>query len=294
MIHYMKLKAGPFNKIKHGIKTTELRLYDEKRQKIKAGDIIEFINTQDKNQKLTVRVTALHVFDNFEELYKCLPMTACGYKKGEKAQASDMDSYYSIKEQEKYKAVGIDFVLTEQKDDKLVKISRYISMILRHKPYMAGVVLDEHGWADVGQLLDGVSKKYFLTMEMLEKIVETDEKQRYSFNDDKTLIRANQGHSVKVDVEPEKKMPPLKLWHGTAEKYTHSIEENGIISKGRLYVHLSDNYDTAVSVGSRHGSPVVYEIDAKKMHDDGYVFYLSVNKVWLTKYIPVPYIHRVK
>ena len=292
MIHYMKLKAIPFKKIKNGAKTTELRLYDEKRQKIKIGDMIEFVNTEDKSQKLIVSVTALHIFDSFDELYKCLPMTACGYKKGEKANPSDMNIYYSPKEQEKYKAVGIDFVLMEHKDDKLTKISRYISMILRHKPYAANVVLDEHGWASVSQLLEGVSKKYILTMEILEKIVETDKKQRYSFNDDKTLIRANQGHSVNVDVEPEKKMPPLNLWHGTAEKYTESIEEKGIMSKGRLYVHLSDNYDTAVLVGSRHGNPVVYEIDAKRMYDDGYIFYVSVNKVWLTKYVPVPYIHR--
>jgi len=171
-----------------------------------------------------------------------------------------------------------------------VKLSRYISLILRHKPETIGIKLDEHGWADVAELIEGVKKKYPFNMEMLEEIVKTDNKQRYSFNEDKTLIRANQGHSVKVDVELEKKQPPQCLWHGTGEKFENSIDEQGLIPKSRLYVHLSADYDTAVKVGHRHGKPVVYKVLSKYMEKDGFEFYCSVNGVWLTKKVPAKYL----
>ena len=107
---------------------------------------------------------------------------------------------------------------------------------------------------------------------------------------DKTLIRANQGHSIPVDVELEQRTPPDILWHGTGEKYVESINQIGLIPKSRLYVHLSKDYETAKKVGSRHGKPVVYQVDAGKMAVDGYRFYLSVNEVWLTKEVPVQYL----
>ena len=106
----------------------------------------------------------------------------------------------------------------------LTRISRYLSLILRHKPWVAGVTLDRHGWADVEELLAGVSRKYPINKEILEEIVRTDNKQRYSFNDEKTKIRANQGHSIPVDVELPVVTPPPILYHGTGEKYTASIE----------------------------------------------------------------------
>lgn len=167
---------------------------------------------------------------------------------------------------------------------------RFIAMILRHKPETIGIKLDEHGWARVDELIAGIAKTRPFDMEMLEEIVRTDSKQRYSFNEDKTLIRANQGHSIPVDVELEQKTPPDILWHGTGEKYVESIQQMGLIPKARLYVHLSKDYDTARNVGSRHGNPVVYQVDAKKMAEDGYVFYQSVNGVWLTKEVPVIYL----
>ena len=167
--------------------------------------------------------------------------------------------------------------------------SKFISLILRHKPETIGISLDEHGWANVDELIKGIAKTQKFDMEMLEEIVRSDEKKRYSFNDDKTLIRANQGHSICVDVELEEKVPPDILFHGTGEKYVTSINEQGIISKSRLYVHLSGNYDTAIKVGKRHGKPVVYKILASKMYEDGYKFFLSVNGVWLTKYVPIKY-----
>ena len=174
----------------------------------------------------------------------------------------------------------------------LTDLSRYISLILRHKPEVIGITLDEHGWADVEQLIQGIRKTKDFDMEMLEKIVETDNKKRYSFNEDKTKIRANQGHSIQVDVELEKRTPPEILWHGTAEKYVPAIEQQGLISKSRLYVHLSEDIETAGNVGNRHGKLVMYKVFSKKMERDGYEFYLSKNGVWLTKKVPVKYLER--
>ncbi len=171
----------------------------------------------------------------------------------------------------------------------LAETSKFIALILRHKPEEIGITLDEHGWANVDELIAGIAKTREFSMADLEEIVRTDEKQRYSFNEDKTLIRANQGHSVPVDVELEEIDPPRYLYHGTGEKYVASINEKGIIPKSRLYVHLSEDYDTALIVGSRHGKPVVFRIWANKMHRDGFVFYKSVNGVWLTKEVPVKY-----
>lgn len=176
----------------------------------------------------------------------------------------------------------------------LNKTSRFISLILRHRPDTIGISLDEHGWASVEELLAGISKTQYIDMEMLEKIVKTDSKQRYSFNEDKTLIRANQGHSIDVDVELTKKQPPVILYHGTGEKYVASIDEQGLIPKSRLYVHLSGDEATATIVGSRHGRPVVYEVLASQMYHDGYEFFQSVNGVWLTKAVPVQYLKKFK
>lgn len=172
----------------------------------------------------------------------------------------------------------------------LTKVSKYISLILRHKPETIGISLDEHGWVNVKELIEGVNKIHKLDMETLEEIVATDEKQRYSFNEDKTLIRANQGHSIDVDVELEEVEPPEYLWHGTGEKYVESIRQTGIVAKSRLYVHLSDSYGTAIMVGARHGKPMVFCVKAKEMHDNGYKFYKSKNGVWLTKFVPVEYL----
>ncbi len=174
------------------------------------------------------------------------------------------------------------------------KISKYISLILRHKPEAAGITLDEHGWADVGELIRGIQKTQRFNMEMLEEIVRTDQKQRYSFNEDKTRIRANQGHSIPVDVELPVTEPPEILWHGTGQKYVESIDWTGLIPKGRLYVHLSGDRETAVKVGSRHGKPMVYQVDSGQMAKDGYLFFRSVNGVWLTKQVPVKYLKKQK
>ena len=113
--------------------------------------------------------------------------------------------------------------------------SKFIALILRHKPEVIGITLDEHGWANVDELIAGISKTRPMNREILDEIVQTDSKQRYSFNEDKTLIRANQGHSVPVDVELQQKEPPELLWHGTGEKYVSSIDAQGLLPKSRLY-----------------------------------------------------------
>lgn len=172
--------------------------------------------------------------------------------------------------------------------------SKYLSLILRHKPEVIGIMLDEHGWANVDELIEGIAKTQPMDMELLEKIVSEDEKQRYSFNEDKSLIRANQGHSIPVDVELRKTEPPDILWHGTGMKYVDSIDREGLIPKSRLYVHLSKDIDTAVKVGRRHGKPIVYQVNARKMRKDGYDFFLSVNGVWLTKNVSPQYLTKTK
>ena len=170
--------------------------------------------------------------------------------------------------------------------------SKFISLILRHKPEAIGISLDEHGWASVPELIAGVSKTHFLDMATLERIVSEDEKQRYSFNEDKTLIRANQGHSIPVDVELEEVEPPEFLYHGTGEKYVESIGKQGLLPKSRLYVHLSVDEETARKVGSRHGKPVIYIVKSGEMYRNHEKFYRSVNGVWLTKCVPVQYLSK--
>lgn len=172
----------------------------------------------------------------------------------------------------------------------LNETSKFIALILRHKPEAIGITLDEHGWANVQELIAGIAKTHDFNMDILEEIVRTDNKQRYSFNEDKTLIRANQGHSILVDVELEEKEPPTELWHGTGEKYVSSIDVQGLLPKSRLYVHLSKDKETATKVGQRHGKLVLYVVKAADMYRDGYKFYLSKNGVWLTKEVPAKYL----
>ena len=171
---------------------------------------------------------------------------------------------------------------------------RFIAQTLRRRPEVVGTALDEHGWAKVDELIDGINAagNRHVTKELLEEIVRTDEKQRYAFNEDHTLIRANQGHSVSVDVELKEMEPPPVLYHGTGEKYAGSIDRQGLIPKTRLYVHLSMDTETAHKVGSRHGKPVIYRVDCQRMAADGFVFYRSANGVWLTREVPPKYLQK--
>ena len=176
--------------------------------------------------------------------------------------------------------------------NNLIRTSRYLSLILRHRPETIGITLDEHGWADVEELITKVSRTHLLDRELLDKIVAEDDKQRYSYNEDGTKIRANQGHSIPVDVELEEMTPPEFLWHGTGEKYVKSIDSQGLLPKSRLYVHLSSDHETAKKVGARHGRPVVYRVAAGRLNRDGGIFYRSVNGVWLIKAEPAVYLEK--
>lgn len=173
------------------------------------------------------------------------------------------------------------------------KTSKFLSLILRHKPEVIGITLDEHGWARVDEVIVGIAKTRPMSMAILEEIVATDSKGRYAFNEDKTLIRANQGHSVHVDVELAEKLPPEVLYHGTGEKSVVSIEAQGLLPMSRLYVHLSLDVATATKVGQRHGKPVVFRVDAQAMATQGHRFYVSRNGVWLTKHVPAEYLQRL-
>ncbi len=173
-------------------------------------------------------------------------------------------------------------------------MSKFISLILRHHPEAAYIELDEHGWADVDKLIKGIKRTgKKMNMELLEEIVRTDNKQRYSFNEDKTRIRANQGHSISVDVGLKEQEPPVFLYHGTAVGFYQSIQEQGLKPMGRLYVHLSKDVETAVNVGKRHGKPIVLKIHSGDMYRDGQTFYLSENGVWLTKNVAPKYFEQI-
>lgn len=174
----------------------------------------------------------------------------------------------------------------------LMRISKLISLVLRHKPEEIGLTLDEHGWGNVEELLTKMQPRYDIDMATLEEIVRTNNKQRFSFDKTHTKIRANQGHSIEVDVELQEAVPPEILYHGTGEKSVVAIDEKGLLPMNRLHVHLSGDEETAIRVGKRHGKLVIYKVKSGEMSRDGYIFYLSVNNVWLTKEVPVKYLER--
>lgn len=175
------------------------------------------------------------------------------------------------------------------------ELSKYLSYLLRHNPKDANLNMDKNGWVSVQELITntcnfGKTKRF--TLEILEYIVSNDNKCRYKFNEDKTKIRANQGHSINIDLELKEVVPEGNLYHGTATRFVDSIMKYGIKSQNRQYVHLSSDIEKALEVGKRHGDPIVLEIDVEKMVNDGIKFYLSENDVWLTEYVDNKYIRR--
>jgi len=179
--------------------------------------------------------------------------------------------------------------MEQSKND--IRLGRFISLVLRHDPSAAGIILDANGWSEVDELLSGMNARgHKIDMETLERIVRENNKSRYSFNDNHTKIRANQGHSIDVDVGIKQCDPPPVLYHGTAARFLDSIKKQGITRQQRHHVHLSADIDTATAVGKRHGKPVVLQIDALAMSKDGYKFFLSKNGVWLCEQVPWKYI----
>lgn len=171
------------------------------------------------------------------------------------------------------------------------RIGKFLSLVLRHSPETIGIELDENGWADVDELIKKCAKhRYVFTIVQLEEIVATNNKKRYAFNEDNTKIRANQGHSIDINLELNSVEPPEYLYHGTATRFLSSIREKGILKGNRQHVHLSSDKDTAVNVGARHGKPVVLIVMSGKMHEDGIEFYCSDNGVWLTDYVDMKYV----
>ncbi|WP_028776912.1 RNA 2'-phosphotransferase [Shimazuella kribbensis] len=181
-------------------------------------------------------------------------------------------------------------------DERLVRQkSKFLSLILRHQPELIGLKLDKNGWVSVSQLLAGCAKHGKpLTMEELQFIIDTNNKKRFAFDEQKLRIRASQGHSINVDLGYEPTSPPPILYHGTSTQHVANILKNGLIKKSRHHVHLSLSKDTAWDVGKRHGSPVILTINAYQMEKDGYHFFLSDNGVWLTDHVPSLYIDSKK
>lgn len=166
------------------------------------------------------------------------------------------------------------------------KISKFLSFVLRHKPSEIGLSIDIYGWANVHDLL----KKMDIQFKDLKEVVETNDKKRFTFSNDYKKIRANQGHSIKVDLKLKPSTPPKILYHGTEEKNLTSILEKGIIKQNRNYIHLSADVETAMKVGMRHGRPAIIKVNALKMYLENYTFYISENGVWLTDFVPIKYL----
>lgn len=170
---------------------------------------------------------------------------------------------------------------------ELVRSSRFLSLVLRHDPGRIGLHLDDQGWASITELIVAArSSGIELTDETLQEIVRTNEKQRFAISPDGSRIRARQGHSIAVDLGLSPVPPPDLLYHGTATRSLDSILARGLLPRRRQHVHLSPDVATATEVGRRHGEPVVLAVDARRMHEDGHVFYCSENGVWLTAAVP--------
>ena len=176
-------------------------------------------------------------------------------------------------------------------DKHLAKLSKFLSLILRHKPQVIGLQLDVNGWADVAQLIDLVNQHGIaISQELLDVIVQKNTQERFTYNADRTKIRANQGHALALDLDLVAEVPPTILFHGTATRFLSSIRTRGLLPGSRQHVHLAAEELDAIRVGQRHGQPIVLIIQAEVMCRAGYQFYCSQNGVWLTEMVPPRYI----
>lgn len=173
--------------------------------------------------------------------------------------------------------------------EKLKRISKKMSYILRHQPDSVGLTLAPGGWVAIDDLLGALK----ISKEVLDEVVFTNDKQRFEYSEDATQIRARQGHSTQVDLQYEAATPPDLLFHGTATRFLESIFEKGLIKGQRHHVHLSINRETMIAVGSRHGKPVVLEVNAQQMVADGNRFFVTGNHVWLTDHVPPQYLREL-
>jgi putative RNA 2'-phosphotransferase len=175
--------------------------------------------------------------------------------------------------------------------DRTVKISKFLSLVLRHQPEKIGLRLDEQGWTPVERLIEASRENGIeFTLEELQHVVANNDKKRFAFSPDGLLIRASQGHSIEIELGYEPAEPPEALYHGTAERFLTSIRQQGLIKGKRHHVHLSADVETAMKVGQRQGKPVALRVEAGRMRRDGLIFYLSENGVWLTERVPLQYL----
>lgn len=173
----------------------------------------------------------------------------------------------------------------------LASISKYLSFILRHKPESIGLALDDFGWADIDSLI-AKTMDYQLTPEVINLVVQTNDKQRFVIDESGKKIRANQGHSIEIDLNLAASIPPRKLLHGTASRFYDAIQVEGLTKQKRHHVHLTECADVAESVGGRYGKPILLEIDTKEMVKEGYLFYKTANHVWLVSEVPSKFLNR--
>ena len=172
-----------------------------------------------------------------------------------------------------------------------VRVSKFLSLVLRHEPELIGQSLDKGGWVRIDALIEGANRiGVHLDEAILMQVVKESDKKRFSIDSDGQRIRANYGHSIHVDLYLDSSPPPELLFHGTATRSLEAIRKGGLTPGNRMYVHLSRDEETALSVGRRHGRPVVLSIQTRRMHDAGFEFYLSASGVWLTCGVPVEYI----
>ena len=170
-------------------------------------------------------------------------------------------------------------------------VSKFLSKHLRHQPEQLGLTLGVGGWVPVDELLQACAAHQFpMTRAELDEVVARNDKQRFSFDPTGDLIRANQGHSVEVDLQLEAVTPPEVLYHGTGEQFIEPILREGLRKMSRQHAHLSRDTETARKVGSRHGKPAILQVAAGTMYHDGYIFYCSANGVWLTDHVPAQYL----
>jgi putative RNA 2'-phosphotransferase len=169
----------------------------------------------------------------------------------------------------------------------LIKVSKYLSKHLRHQPERLGLTLADGGWVKIEDLLKACAKNNFpISPDELKEVVERNDKKRFSFDAGGEKIRANQGHSVEVDLQLKKQIPPARLFHGTATRNAAMIREHGLLKMARHHVHLSTDTETARKVGMRHGKPLIFEIDTMAMLENGFEFFVSENDVWLVERVP--------
>lgn len=176
-------------------------------------------------------------------------------------------------------------------NNTVVSTSKFLSLILRHEPHLVGIHLSEGGWVRVDELLARCAQASKpISLELLKEVVETSDKRRFALSEDGLFIRANQGHSVEIELGLSPTTPPHKLYHGTASRFLDAIWAQGLQRQARHHVHLTAKLDVAISVGKRHGQPVILEVESFQMHLDGQKFYQSDNGVWLVDAVGVQYI----